>query len=111
MDAALGAASLLSAAGSLLVILAVLAGAAYLARRLRNARGWRGGAAPLIDIIATRSIGPQASLMIIEAQGQRFLIGAGRGGITSIGALTAPGHDFSALLRQSEQQHETGAAP
>jgi hypothetical protein len=49
--------------------------------------------------------------MIIEAQGQRFLIGAGRGGITSIGALTAPGHDFSALLRQSEQQHETGAAP
>ena len=114
MVSALGAASLASASLSLLVILALLAGAAWLAKRLRETRGvLRRGNGPQISIIASRAIGPQASLMIVEAEGQRFLIGAGRGGVTAIGALNvlnAPNADFHAVLQRADQGFENPEA-
>ncbi len=76
---------------SLAVILLLLAGAAYLARRFRNGAGLpRMTMRSRIEIIGARQIGWQCSLMIVEAEGRRFLIGAGRHGLTSIGALDAP---------------------
>jgi flagellar protein FliO/FliZ len=76
---------------SLAVILLLLAGAAYLARRFRNGAGLaRMPTRSRIEIIGARQIGWQCSLMIVEAEGRRFLIGAGRNGLTSIGALDAP---------------------
>jgi len=89
-------ASLSSAASSiaaLLVILFLLAGAVFLARRLRgSAWGQRlNAAAQPISILSTRPLGGQHSLVIAEAEGQRFLLGVSRGGITAIGRLSS--HD------------------
>jgi len=77
-----------SAAISLAVILVLLALAAWAAARLRRGGFSLGqGRATPIAIIATRIVGPQASLMIVEAEGLRFLVGAGRAGITAITPL------------------------
>jgi flagellar biogenesis protein FliO len=79
---------------SLIVILGFLLAMAYLARRWQaggRIRGQRGPAA--VRIVAAQAIGWQSSLQIVEADGQRFLIAAGRGGITAIGRLTLPGSD------------------
>ena len=89
-------ASLSSAASSiaaLLVILFTLAGAAFFLRRLRGtAWGQKLNAvAQPINVLATRPLGGQHSLVIAEAEGQRFLIGVSRSGITAIGRLNA--HD------------------
>ena len=81
-----------STLASLLAILFVLAGAAFLLRRLRARLP--GGAAKMqgtINIIASRPLGGQHSLIIAEAQGETFLIGVSREGMTAIGRLHA--HD------------------
>jgi len=82
-----------STIASLLVILFALAGAAFLARRFRGtAWGQKLNAATSpISLLATRSLGGQHSLAIAEADGQRFLIGISRTGITAIGRLDS--HD------------------
>lgn len=79
---------ILSTLISLAGILAALAGAAWLARRLRG-RLPSAGASP-IAIIATRPLGGQHALIIAEAGGQRFLLGLSRGGMTALGRLDAP---------------------
>jgi flagellar biogenesis protein FliO len=95
-----GAADGLSVLVSLIVILGLVFAAAALARRWRTGAPLRirGGEDP-IRIITARTIGWQSSLQIVEAEGQRFLIGASRAGITAIGRLTPPGGDsFADLL-------------
>ena len=92
MIAAFGSGSLLSAAGSLFIILGLLAAFWFAARKLRGARGVQRNARPApINIIATRGLGVQSALLIVEAEGQRFLIGTSRAGITAIGALAPSG--------------------
>jgi flagellar biogenesis protein FliO len=84
-----GASEIVSVVSSLIVILAFLLAAAYLARRWQvggRIRGQSGAAS--IKIVSAQAIGWQSSLQIVEADGQRFLIAAGRGGITAIGRLT-----------------------
>jgi flagellar biogenesis protein FliO len=81
-----------STIASLLAILFVLAGAAFLLRRLRAKLP--GGIAKMqgpINIIANRQLGGQHSLIIAEAEGVKFLIGVSRNGMTAIGRLNA--HD------------------
>jgi flagellar biogenesis protein FliO len=81
-----------STLASLLAILALLAGAAFVARHLR-ARLPGGDTKPqaAISIVASRPLGGQHSLIIAEAAGSRFLIGVSRTGMTAIGRLDA--HD------------------
>lgn len=81
-----------STIASLLVILFVFAGAAFLLRRLRGtAWGQKlSAAASPIGLLATKSLGGQHSLVIAEAEGKRFLIGVSRTGITTIGRLDQP---------------------
>jgi flagellar biogenesis protein FliO len=94
-----GAADGLSVLVSLIVILGFVFAGAILARRWRLGVPLRGrGAEPAIRIVTARSIGWQASLQIVEAEGQRFLIGASRAGITAIGRLTPPADRFADLL-------------
>jgi len=69
------------------VILGLLMAAAWLAKRLRHGGLSRAVARPGIEILASRPMGLQSSLLIVEAEGQRFLIGAGRNGIQRIGRL------------------------
>ena len=90
MDANLGASSLGSVVTSLAVILALLAVTGFVLRRLRGGV-WPGAAQRgRIEIVAARQIGWQSSLLIVEADGARFLVGAGRNGLTPIGPLTTP---------------------
>jgi flagellar biogenesis protein FliO len=87
---------------SLAVILLLLALAAWAARRLRG-RGFVLGQNrnTSIAIIATRLIGPQASLMIVEAEQQRFLVGTGRAGVTVITPLGTAPEPFDSVLARA----------
>ena len=100
MSSTFGTSAILSTLAPLAVILGVLMVAAYMARRFRYG-AWNprrtGGSA--ITIVATRSVGPGAALMIVEADSQRFLVSSGRQGINPIGALGgAPAPAFSDAL-------------
>jgi len=88
MDQNFGLATLLTTLFPLAVILACLMAVAYFGRRIKSGRFGR-VTAPQSDIaiIATRSFGPQSSLLIVEAEGHRFLVSAGRHGIRHIGNL------------------------
>ena len=98
MEPQLGMASLVSVCVSLFVILGGLAAFTFIVKKFRNghlavgASKWRGAApASPINIIATKPLGAQSSLLIVEAEGKRFLLATGRQGITTIGTLDGPG--------------------
>jgi flagellar biogenesis protein FliO len=111
MAPTLGVASLVSTAGSLVIILGGLAVVAVLARRLRL-RGWGLGATQpgQIKIIASRPLGAQTSLVIVEADSQRFLLGTSRAGLTVIGALDArPAETPDSITAPAPGTKEPGA--
>jgi flagellar biogenesis protein FliO len=104
MSSAFGASAILSTLLPLAVILGVLLVAAYVARRVRSG-GWgpRRAGSSAITIVASRPVAPGAALMIVEADGQRFLVSSGRQGITPIGALGgAPAPSFSTTLDSAQ---------
>jgi flagellar biogenesis protein FliO len=85
-----GTSELISVAVSLIVILALLLAVARMARRWQAGGRIRVTKDPAaIKIVAVQAAGWQSSLQIVEADGQRFLIAAGRNGITGIGRLSA----------------------
>lgn len=96
MGAVGGASAAVSVTISLLVILAFIFAAAYGAKRFRY--GIRGAGGARIKIVAAQAVGWQSSIQIVEAEGQRFLIGASRAGITAIGRLSGPATEFSDML-------------
>lgn len=72
---------------SLFVILALLMAAAWILRRLQ-ARGFvKLNAVSAINIVASRRLGLASSLLIVEAEGERFLVSSSRSGVTAIGRL------------------------
>jgi flagellar biogenesis protein FliO len=88
MDQNFSFATVLTTLLPLAVILACLMAVAYFGRRIRSGRFGLSPAQPsAINIIATRSFGGQSSLLIVEAEGRRFLVSAGRQGIRPIGSL------------------------
>jgi flagellar biogenesis protein FliO len=98
MEPQLGMASLVSVCVSLFVILGGLAAFTLIVKKFRNGRfalaagKWRAATpANPISIIATRHLGAQSSLLIVEAEGKRFLLAAGKQGVTIIGALDGTG--------------------
>jgi len=98
-----GTSELISVVLSLIVILAFLLAAAYLARRWQAGGRIRGqGGSAAIRIVAAQPVGWQSSLQIVEADGQRFLIAAGRSGITAIGRLGPPRPGFDDLQSRSD---------
>ncbi len=81
------AGSIASSIVSLLVIFGLLIAATIMLRRLRHTQwGQRASHSP-IQITTTRPLGGQNALIIAEVEGQRFLIGLSRAGMTSIGRL------------------------
>lgn len=83
-----------SAFSSLLIILGLLAVAAFLARRFRGrVSGLRAGGMPSgnmpVSILSSRSLGGQHNLVVAHANGQHFLLGVSRNGITLISRLDA----------------------
>ncbi len=78
---------LTQAASSLAVILLLLFGAAWIVQRLRR-QGWGNTVANNpIQITATRSLGPQTTLLIISVRNQQYLVCAHRGTVTPIGPV------------------------
>jgi flagellar biogenesis protein FliO len=77
---------------SISVIFGGLFGVTFLLRRLRGT-GWRqrGAGQSPIHIAAARGLGGQNTLVIAEVEGQRFLLGVSRGGISTIGRIN--GHE------------------
>lgn len=75
---------------SLLVILGLLVGCAFLAKRFRNRLGIdKAAGAMKISILSTRSLGVQQSLVVAEANGECFLLGVCKGGVTLISRLNS----------------------
>jgi flagellar biogenesis protein FliO len=106
MPPGLGVATAGSVVASLAVILGLLLVAAIAARKLRDgAWGRRLANQTQIRIIASRSLGWQSSLMIVEAEGCRFLVGTSRAGLTAIGRLdgrAADPADFATMIASAE---------
>lgn len=78
-----------STLASLLAILFVVAGAAFFLRRVRAKLPGHAKMQNTINITTSRALGGQHSLVIAEVEGQRFLLGLSRTGITAIGRLGA----------------------
>jgi flagellar biogenesis protein FliO len=79
-----------STIASLLVLLGLLAGLAFLVRRLRGRiPGNQAGGKMPVSILSSRPLGGQQSLVVAEADGQRFLLGVSRNGIALISRLNA----------------------
>lgn len=73
---------------SLLVILGLLVGCAYLAKRFRTRLGVdKTNSNIKISILSTKTLGMQQSLVVAEADGQRFLLGVSKGAIELISRL------------------------
>lgn len=82
-----GAASTIA---SLLIILFLFVGLAFLARRLKGRiPGSKAGGNMPVAILSSRPLGGQHSLIVAQADGQRFLLGVSRGGIALISRLGA----------------------
>lgn len=111
---------ILSMAGTLVLMLAVFAGAYYVSRLV--GKGYPGGAAAhsQIEITAKRAIGKNQSLLIVKAAGQAFLIGTADKSISVIGELNAdnlpdappapqqPGIGFCSVLQEALHRRKTG---
>jgi len=67
---------------SLLVIFGVLIAANIAVRRWRGRLPGRGSSG--IELIGTRPLGGQNSLLVVEIQGTRFLVGTNRTGVSTI---------------------------
>jgi flagellar biogenesis protein FliO len=78
-----------SSLASFTLILGVLAGALWLARRLRGTKWGRAEAASPIHLVATRALGGQHMLVLAEVEGQRILIGVSRGAMTALARVDA----------------------
>lgn len=75
---------------SLLVILGLLVGLAFVAKRFRGRLGVDKALASMkISVLSTRSLGLQQSLVVAETNGEYFLLGVCKGGITLISRLNS----------------------
>lgn len=67
-------------------ILCVLAVGVWAAQRRRAGLPHLKKNGAMIDIIASRSLGVQSALLVVEVDGQRFLLGSSRAGMTQLGS-------------------------
>jgi len=73
-----------SVVGWTLVVLALIAGAAILARRLLRRSGLMGGAGP-IRVLARRALAPRQDLFLVEIGSRVLLIGSTRDRLATLG--------------------------
>jgi len=91
-----GLALLGKTAAALLLILAVLAAGAWLARRLRLPQSLPGR--PL-RIVSQTAVGPRERVVVVEIEGTWLVLGVGNGQVSRLHELAAPNH--SAASSQS----------
>ncbi len=80
----LGASKVLELIVALLVVFAAVAALAWVGKRLQHSRA-KGGA---LHIEAAISVGPKERVVIVQADGQRLLLGVGGGSVRTLQVLT-----------------------
>jgi flagellar protein FliO/FliZ len=81
--------SLLGTALSLLAVLALFVGAAWLARRSRPMLGAKGNG-PALKAVASLSLGTRERVVIVEAAGQWLVLGVAPGSVRPLHSLPRP---------------------
>jgi len=76
-----------STLASLLAIFLLLGGAALLLRRFRARLPGSMKLQGAISIVASRPLGGQHTLVVAEVEGEKFLLGVSRNGMTALGRL------------------------
>lgn len=77
-------AGFLQMAAGLAVVLGAIAGAAWLAQRIR---GGTRAASGMLSLVAALPVGPKESVVVVEFRGQWLVLGVAPGRVTSIAAL------------------------
>ena len=81
-----GAASVVQMVFSLIAVVAIILGLAWMTRRMQIVRGASGNE---LSVRATLAVGLKERVVIVEAQGQQFLIGVAPGQVSILKALGA----------------------
>lgn len=94
------AASLAQTAGSLLLVLAVIFGLAWVLRRMQ---GLRGASSRLLSVSGALQLGPRERIAIVRVGEQHFLVGVTQGSVNLLHRFDkAPeASEFDAVLRKS----------
>ena len=83
-----GAATLLQMVLSLAAVVVVILGLAWMSRRVQ---GLRAGAGSELRLHASLAVGVKERVLIVEAQGQRYLLGVGPGRVNLLQTLGPAG--------------------
>ena len=97
-----GGGELLSMGLSMFVVVAVIVALGWMYSRSRFVSG---GASELINIVATRALGPKERLMVVDVADQQLLIG-----MTSTTVQTLHVFDEPVKTEAVQQQHDSFAA-
>ena len=95
--------------GMLLLLLGIFAGAAWAIKKWRLLPQLREGGQSL-KVVESRSLGQRNSIMVVQYEGRKFLVGSGSNGIQLIGDVSGQpsSHDQKLDSRKSVEE-ETGS--
>lgn len=82
--------SALRTISALVVVLGLMGGVAWLFRRFGGAQWVHGGQAPLIQVIATASLGSRKAISLVSIGGEVLIVGTGASEIVSLGQVRDP---------------------
>lgn len=102
----LNTSNVMDTVGGLVVVLAVLLGLAWLAKRYMTSPGISKGR---IQVVGGVSLGPRERAVIVEVEGERLLLGVAQGNVRMLHRLAdeAPaGEAFTEALAQVQQQQK-----
>jgi flagellar protein FliO/FliZ len=91
----LGADSLLSTVGGLLLVLAIIIGGAWLFKRYGQLpMGGKG----IVRVVGGASVGPRERVVVVEVENQRLLLGVAPGQVRTLHILQGPEQGFQNYL-------------
>lgn len=97
-----GGGDILSLGASMIIIVGIIVLLGWLYSR---SRFMSAGASDVIDIVATRALGPKERLMVVEVADQQLLIGMTAAGVQTLHVLEKP---VEAMQKESKQSGFAG---
>ncbi|GAB2525081.1 flagellar biosynthetic protein FliO [Lysobacter humi (ex Lee et al. 2017)] len=73
---------------SLVLVVGLILGLGWLARRMPGLQ--RGGSASQLKVVASVALGPRERAMVVDVGGQQLLLGVGQGGVRTLHVLEQP---------------------
>lgn len=89
--------SALRTISALVIVLGLMGGAAWLFRRFGGAQWMSGGQAPLIQVLATTSLGSRKAISLVSIGGDILIVGTGASEVVSLGRVRNPERLLSTL--------------